>query len=498
MNKIKNDTFFLFCLFLAIIVFHWGWLNYPFFGDSYRLLTASVNPNSFNFNYLLDRITNTTSGYQYRPISFFSYFYLMRIIFGLTPVIFHLASMMFFLMTVFFIFQLLKTITKDSIFSYLIIIFYCFHPVQFLILKDATMPLKYFVPIGILALTLNWTISGKLNTTSKIVGSIALLFFSIGCHEASFLFPIILWGAKEAWNVKWRKSLYLIFLPSLMYVLARLFLFGVPSKSSTDIMSVDLSVIPQNISYYWTIVWGVGSYETKATDGNHLFVIIFYSLLLVLSCYTYYKDKDKKHFFSLFMSILLILPFTALRKHIYFSRASWDLLGAIISFSLIITYFYNISQKTIIRRLIIVFSLIFFLRITLLSYDTKKQVSNEVQLKIDHSRLINEVGKIVAISPANSFIVLAPQFELSRTWSVGQLFPGLLALNYPNSKFYIKLNDLDDDVIVTDGSFFKKRNNLCMDPYYHLSDIHGACPTNEEIKKLRGIQGVTIQIPQFF
>ena len=207
-------------------------------GDAVKLITAGAIPSANTLDYWLYIFTNSVHGHlQYRPISFFAIFYLIRNMFG--PVVwpFQFLGMILMILGGKLFFNLIREISKSY---FIALVGSCFLICHLSVIHMMTRPAlveKYFFPLVVLIFGL---LLVKKNFLNRIVYCLALVFLSvisIMSHEGSFVFPIVFILFDFSLYKTVRKQYFLLAIPSAVYFFARWFYFKV---SNTGIMKVDL------------------------------------------------------------------------------------------------------------------------------------------------------------------------------------------------------------------------------------------------------------------
>ncbi len=187
---------------------------------------------------------------------------------------------------------------------------------------NPSLVLKYLFPLAFLIFGI-LLVKKKLHTKPLYaLLIIGLSVLSIMSHEGSFVFPIVFILFDFLFHRRIRKEHLFFIIPAVVYLLARLFYFGAPSKGfmQVDLLSftdmfpkyMDYAILTHPLTRAWNAVPYLPSFS------------ISFFLALFLICAFFINKKRYLNIGLLFFSILILMaPFSVLINHFLKVREIW-------------------------------------------------------------------------------------------------------------------------------------------------------------------------------
>lgn len=322
LKSLKNYPISL-SLILACIIYLPFLLGHDvFLFDAFKFYSIDRIPNILSLDYFVEVFSKSTNGPQYRPLSFFVYSLFSKLIFQEHLWMYELFGFSIFLATVYGTYKLalLLGLTKNlSVFASLIYIFntswnWSFHN-DFYFKYHLT---NLIMILGLILVTKNKFLSLKHYITLFTFASVAIL-----SHEGSLTFAYIWALSYFILHKKIDKYLLITLLPSLMYLVGRVFIFSIPDSG---FMKVSLLKVPQIVIFYFADSWGgliqpfAYIFESQANFFLGLNFLIITSVVL----YFHFRLHNSKPLICYILTLLIILPFSMLPNHYYHVRAIWS------------------------------------------------------------------------------------------------------------------------------------------------------------------------------
>ena len=402
--------------FLVILIICFAYYHQilfaPLFKDSFKLLCANQYPESGTFSYWLHIFTQPTHGQvQYRPLSFFTYFYILRYIFGTNIVFYNAIGLMLMAYSSYRMLRLSKQLFPTSLSCYFITLLFLIHPCHFELLQDLSCHFKYYFPLIVLIYLLESLIAD--NKKISLTQILLLTILSIMSHEGAISFVIIaIAGLLLKKHFQLKILLPLIFVLILFFYF-RISVFGIPRSG---FMAVDLSILFSSLITYLNYIFQIEMLNLGT---------IIYLLLLTYSIYYAFKHRNLIPLFCAISMLILLAPFSVLANHIYTSRSCWaiPLAGLLIGF--LINPFIN---KMLPKRICLVLMLI------LPCFSWQKLNRLEIAASIEH--LVSKLKHDILQRNPQAVIELRlkgngpkkEEIELS-------ILPGVLAFYFPHNIF---------------------------------------------------------------
>jgi len=300
--------------------------------------------------------------------------------------------------------------------------------------------------MNILLIGLIWTLRGKFE---NIVYTTVYMFFLAMClmiQEGTLLFPFVITLFAFCLRKMENRQFFILFAPMVIYLVARVFVWGVPGKGIFEV-ALNPLVISKVVLFY------IAGLTNFLVGNNFLYVGVFCLAACLYSIYSWVKIKNRLPAFSLLSIFIALAPFLLLVNHHYRSRAEYGVLG----FSLLLVCFLNtLLEKFANYKKIIVFILfaITFVLPAKRVLNIRENLIHRGDISSKYRKnLKNHILGIVEHIPDNFLIhfVLRPDIELAE-WYMTKLFSGFLATNFPKREF--KFNFQDITIWVIRGNVF--------------------------------------------
>ena len=430
--KEKHETLFFFVLiFVLSVLWSFHVLNSNFIGDSWKLLTANQIFNSHKLSYWAHIFSHPNHGFvQYRPFSIFAYPFIARFLFGIDPIGYYGVGIFLYALSCSLLFLWIFRVLSHRLAAAFGVLVFMLHPAPESLLHDMSHHFKYFIPLICLLIALIYGKKEKIKVNDTFI--IASLFLiSILSHEGSVTFAVVFLFYAFLDLKKFRVHHLVLFLPLITYLLIRVFIFKIPH---VGFMEVDFLKIPESIFYFFNQLWLPFAVE----EGGKFISIplfLFGSLTIFLFSYFTLKRKNYTLLISFFLSLLLLLPFASVFKHLFSNRVCW----AVIFVSLFSAYLFKFIYLKKNGRIwaVFIFLILAFIfkenglmllehRFETEDFTTNVQNSffESVEKKLD--RLEKRVPVEIEVTP------------LSNTWVERVVLAGMIATRFPDRKFRFK------------------------------------------------------------
>ncbi|MBY0516568.1 MAG: hypothetical protein K2P81_06660 [Bacteriovoracaceae bacterium] len=290
--------------------------------DTYIMRDSIRIPGSNTFAYWLDVFSHQNHGPQYRPVGFFTYFWLMGYFFNAS--LWSLAMVSYGLLFWSFIelgklFKRFQWGSKAFVTSLVVMVF---HPVMGNIL-DQSFAIKYQFTLAVFLMGLN--LFTQTNSKSKWI---FFLFLSLLCglsQEGTIVFPFIWLVWDFYWNKKLKWPHCVLFSYVAIYLIARTIFFDVPRAG---FMEVSWKHLPVGLSYYLHKIFSspFGIYDYGANYNGSFQGVWLSSIVIILgvSVFALYKKQWVPLLFLGF-TFCLVAPYSVLINHIGYDRGYWGL-----------------------------------------------------------------------------------------------------------------------------------------------------------------------------
>lgn len=430
-----------------------------FYSSSLVQLGANKFLNDNNLDYFLYMFTSATSnGPQFRPISFFLYFYIMRSFFGLDIIWYHIAGSIMFFFYFYFCFNFFRKMEKDAI-SLIATCLIILHPFTFSMFAEIDMNFKYCIPMIYLIVMLSRIQEEKNFSYFKICFLIFFEIVVIMSHEASIVFPFIFifyyWALKRSVP----KFIILFMIPSLLYLIIRIFYFSLPSEGW---MSLSLVQYLKALSFYVEKMF-IPVNSAFQQEFSFLGVLLFFGWL-ILSLLLLRRGR-RFVFFSFLSTMTLMTPFALLKNHVYFTRAFWGIFFIAFIFLIFLSAFNEKVQKSNFK---LAFTTVGITLIAIL-FIWGRQPGKESRIRMyknvqkAHQEVFNTVSaSLKGVSPGQTVEVFFPVFKTWRAndWEI----LGFLALKFPEYRFIdfgiSERTEKFDMTIVYNGNFYRRMKKM--------------------------------------
>ena len=457
-------------LIIASLVFFWVSQldNVPITGDTLNLMTAVVNPSASSLDYWIHIFTNPTNDVQYRPISFFVIYYLFRNVFGPVAWPFQCLGMILIVLGGKLFFNLIRETSKNFFLALVGSCFLICHSSVINMMTDSSFIEKYYFPIIVLIFGLLIVKRKGLNQLLYCIVLTLLSVLSIMSHEGSFVFPIVFIFFDFTIYKTLRKQYFLLILPSIIYFLARLFYFKIPSEGfmEVDLLTLinylpkylDYVLIPRHfLKFIGTIGW--------LPNPSMCFFSIF-SLVCVFFI-------SKKHYLTisvLFFSIIIILlPFSVLINHFYWNRSVWAIVPTVLLISFIVG---NIQRM----KIKILFCGIFFAWFLILGHSSILEIKGWKKYIYSQTKIQKQLRLSIAkqLKKGVPAVIYIDSIKVPNPWK-HKLLAGFLSLHFPKETFIIKNYKTPMKLFIKNGTYYvtysEKEKNDWTDPFYYKSKV---------------------------
>ncbi len=448
----------IFCICCAALL---PIINTPFESDSFRLMTAFKTPACSNLDFWIKIFTSQmTNGPQYRPISYFATFYIMRMIGGASIFPFHIIAVGLVYLATFQVFNLVQMLTKKFYLALLACTLFLMHPALLGNIYHTAFITKYFIPLNVLLYMFKYSLRDEKLSTLKYLLLCALTALSIGCHEGAILFPLIFMFK----HTRYLRSC-IVYLPSVIYLIARVFIWHVPD---TGFMKVSLAAIPKglityfSLSYFWRPFYIFDAPDTMPSYILITGVLTIVSLTIISLIGFVGRIKLKEYLYLFFAQIIAILPFTVLANHTGMNRSIWIIPLSVITIAIVLSKISSNWIRNIIASIVLIFGSINYLQYRSILSDKITSI-NAVQ-----KDFIDEIKSNTTSRNINL------RYNPTRRWRDQEIIPGFLALHFPSYQFTIDseslVNTKYDKIIVRKGTYLSrnKENGEYVDPYGNI------------------------------
>lgn len=383
MRMNKAVLFFLLLFGLTIFVFH-SIFYINFTADDYFVLQMVKTKNFTSFIRLFLPLQNVV---YYRPLGIQLYFWLSKVVFAMNPFPYHLLGFFIHTMNIFLVFLIIKKITASKLSAFMATFLYGISVVHFL-------SLAWVVNFSYLLVTFFYFLAFFLWLESKTYPFLLVVSLGLLTNELMITLPIVLFFYSILFNKKSRSLIPASGLV-LVYFLLR-FLFFKTASGGDYSFTLNPKIIANN--YQWYILWSFGWPETMRDQminfftrnpGSDflinfkkefiIFIIGFYSMLLLLVISNFKKIINKQTLFSVIFFSISLIPVIFFRSHSYPHYSTIGLLGIVL--------FVSLSFKNIKNRFVQKVGIISFLFIWFFVSQTAVNLNMKVHWIVWHSQL---------------------------------------------------------------------------------------------------------------
>ncbi len=355
---------FLFCgVILSCASIYYSFFGLGFSHDDLVFLTAKNAPQALDADFLSHIFFKPNSyNTHYRPFGFFGYFFSMGRIFGLTPLAFDLFGVLLLLTNAGLFFRILQKIKNQRNLNFGIALLYIVHFGFLRIFLNYSDHLKYGITLLLLFLMLEKALKTKNLGVFDLLYLFVLQALAIGCQEASFLFAFVFVGFRWVFVRKFHWSSLAVGLPSLAYLLARLFVWGVPK---TGYFAVDWTMSPlffiQQLGFFifpTNLPYSRGEWHINYIIS--LVVFLIGAAALLRSRRKFKISECAPLLYCLVCWFLLQLPQSPLVNHWDFTKLKamvWPTPFFFIGLALVAPHFKSTSRRFVFAGLFLIFML---------------------------------------------------------------------------------------------------------------------------------------------
>ncbi len=434
---------FLFCsVLLSCASIYYSFWGLGFSHDDLVFLTAKNAPQAFDTDFLYHIFFRPNSyNTHYRPFGFFGYFFTMGRTFGMSPLAFDLFGVLLLVVNASLFLNVLQKINNNMRLNFGIALLYIVHFGFLRVFLNYSDHLKYGVTLFFLFLMLEKALKPEKLSSIDLLYLFFLQVLAIGCQEASFLFAFVFIGFRWFFVYRFHWSCLAVGLPSVVYLLARVFIWGVPK---TGYFAVNWTMSPvffmQQIGFFLfptNLPFSRGQWHINFLIS--FIVLVAASIGLFASLRGAKASKIRPVLFCLFCWFLLQLPQSPLVHHWDFTKLKalvWPTPFFFIGLALVAPHFKATSRQLGFAVLFLIFT--FGAHRALGPHVQRK--NNEISVHQTHflrliERRFNEcpqcLVKIENIRPLIDEERCEPFFIRNYT------IPSLLALYYPTDDFEI-------------------------------------------------------------
>ena len=482
-STIVLSFFILFVLFLS----KYRVVGHPVWTDSYRLLTAAHNSEVDSWSYWQHVFTKPTLGSQYRPISFF----LTPFLFGQLSLnqgelahAFFVFGFLLFGVGLLIFYQLALKFSGSQTISLLATLLLATYRPNLALFAEPSHVEKYYFPMLVLMYGIFTLVNGCLTKKFNYLVVYTGFVLALLSHEAFFIFPFCLFlinrGLKVS-NSNTDKYLFALMIPSVVYLVFRLFFLKVPQSG---FMEVDLNTLWTSIPGYTLLMVApiefVRALRGWFTDGR-FWVSLFVFIGLLFSClYELYKRRNFKAA-GLFTSyLLLILPFSVLKNHFVPSREVW-------AFSLLLLYLLVIYKSLAGRwrgqTVALVYG-VFFSGLIFSHWGASSATSQYLAQRSEkHQELREEIERQIYQADADFYEISYRPVELAERagpyrgidayhWFYSNHFAGFLAFHFSDKKFILNYEPQKQRSLVLGRTYYNQYSgSRWLDPFRYKARI---------------------------
>jgi len=470
MELSEKDKFNIKIIFLFTAIFYSSWflisidLKAFLISDTPKLLTAGMNPFANTFKYWLHVFTEPVHGPLYRPISYYSFYYFIRKVFGLNIYFYYMVSFLLISLMGVLLYRWLTLLFEKRV-SLLATIVFILYPVHLLMIYELSMPPKYCLPFALLLYQLIKTTENHEISNKNIVFMMLAQMLAIMSHEASFIFPVVCLLLLMTLRKKIKLKYILVALPSIVYCFARVFYWGIPGDGMFNVKPVlDSWIIYPGHLFSFQFITMLSMDYVAIYSG-----IIVFIILGVVALIFAVREKNFIPLFAIAAAVLLISPFSVLPGHTVGGREYWAILGPILIFAFLVqnvaVYHFRAG-----RRFPCVLVIGIFLFYAVVSNYRARGMS-EMFMKtfnINAGKFHEDIKDKIGTGSEKTFILKIPDQVSAVTMKYP--IPGLLALYFPEYTFLIpdvfkikyknRLIDYHYLILVKEGYCFYGRDTV--------------------------------------
>ena len=457
-------------LYIFICIWFFDLLGASIVGDGFKVFSAGGGSEGLTLKYLWHILTHPTNGPQYRPISFFLYFYVLKPFFGFQTVFYQLVALAMFAGSTVYLWRILEKLSISILAKVPAVLFAVLHLNHVGFIADISQSEKYFFPLFVVSFGVHWAITTKRVCLSRVLVLFLLCSVAILSHEGAVVFPFIFLSVRY-WRIgKIEREMWFTAIPSLLYFLMRL-VTGLPSQG---FMAVDLGHVIFSMPFYMeSVLFGGlgGVFEEKI----YVLGVVFLIAWILLGFY--YRGA----WLLLAVNLALLLPFAVLKNHTYSNRACWASFAFAIVVGLFLKFLLNIlrsrANKTALCVAVILALLVGSRHrvVDITNWHATRGAAQEKLLTSSRQQLDMAVD-------GQKIDVRTDKFSW---WINNRVFPGFLALNFPDRRMALTSSSLyaHEEVFVAKGSYYHRLvgGGRWKDPFgypYKFATQNGAVTTS--------------------
>lgn len=316
----------------------------PKFYDGNIMMSISSIEGVNGFDYWLDIFTRPNHGPQYRPLSFYAVFNVIPRLFPFGTYIFHLLGIIFIAVAFLNLNKIMNKLEVPEKLKCLLGILFIIHPV-FVSFLEITFVFKYGFPLFVLSYLLRTMTESSLKPVD-LLSLMLLLTLAIISHEGSIVFFSIGWMFYFLLNRNFAPKLLVLAIPTIVYLIARIFYFGVPTEK---FMAINFEQMPLNLMKGLAYTW-LPSHEI-AFELRLLLIAVFTSFFLWRK---YFWEVS----FAFLSTIAILSTFSLLGDHFFPERIVWEALIVPLFFAFIVKENRKIQNS---NKFILLFLVFFFI-----------------------------------------------------------------------------------------------------------------------------------------
>jgi hypothetical protein len=340
--------------FLIAVIFYFETFKIGFFQDSLNFLSTNLIPETRTASYWLDIFSKPNGwGFQYRPLGFFTYFYLAKSVLGTQVVLYRILSFCF-MAAILRNLHLWARETFQSPLSYIPPFFLFFHYTQVFVLIDLSCMIKYQFVGWLFSLSMLSIWRAYKNQSSPSWALLTLTcWLSMLAHEGTITFSSVFLLSLMALGIRPRPQFFLCFVPAFAYAIARTFFW--PSIASS-FMAFQAQFIPlSELSLFAYLYPAINALPHSTAAFPLVFGIGLLSLSFILIIFD--STNRKIHLLLVATSLLLFLPFGGLKEQVYNSALKgpvWSVIPFSFHLAFGIQFLFKIMKdfKPLYRRLL--------------------------------------------------------------------------------------------------------------------------------------------------
>jgi hypothetical protein len=458
--KFRNLLLFAFAICWYLPIFYSGVDN-----DSSRFLNISYFKESWQLEYWWSVFTSPVNFNQYRPLSFFAIYHWFG---GKTyedfPMIYPSLGILLFLMSYVNFTKILQNLSISKLLTTVFSLLYLIQ-ISHVGLYSYSFSVKYYFPLFTLTYIIRLLSLNREFTKIELIKFFILISLSILSHEASFTFPFLLLLLLKRMKLR---SIFPLFIPSLAYLIMRIFIFGIPTSGA---MGVDIYKILIPLSYYLNAIityYIAPDLNVLTYTGTFIWAgVITFGISLLFSFLHFRYKKDHRPLLALFSILILISPFCLIPKHVFFTRIIWVQFVYLLFMAMILNSSY-------VKKWIKLTFITTYLTIALVnSYNFHKEYENRLQF---HTIMKEEIKSLVSSFNKNNFNeIIFTEEDLNQFYpfTLGILREAIQELDLKRTIYFSfkTATEIKKHLIINSKTYFLIKNcdlNNCLieDPYH--------------------------------